>query len=78
MKTKQHSVKLSTLIYTVPVQLKKNEKYFLSPHSVEKSSKTRSRFLRKNQHFFRQINVFTKEVTKELISRNLSKIDRVL
>ena len=38
-------------------------------HSVEKCYKTRSRFLRKNQHFFREINVFTKKVTKELISR---------
>ena len=32
-------------------------------HSVEKCYKKRSRFLRKNQDFFRQINVFTKEVT---------------
>ena len=47
---------------------------FRSAHSVEKSSKTRSRFLRKNQHFFRQINVFTKEITKEVISRNFFKI----
>ena len=37
---------------------------------MEKYNKTRSRFLEKNQHFFRQITVFTKEVTKELISRN--------
>ena len=37
--------------------------------SVTKLSKTRSLFLLKNQHFFRQINVFTKEVNKELISR---------
>ena len=36
--------------------------------SVEKFYKKRSRFLRENQHFFREINVFTK-VTKELISR---------
>ena len=28
---------------------------------MEECGKTRSRFLRKNQHFFRQINVFTKE-----------------
>ena len=28
-------------------------------------------FLRKNQNFFRQINDFTKEVTKELISRKI-------
>ena len=37
--------------------------------------------LRKDQHFFRQINIFTKEVTKQLISQNfLSMImhDRVL
>ena len=33
-------------------------------HSVEKSSKTQSLF-------FRQTNVFTREVTKELISRKL-------
>ena len=32
-------------------------------HSVEMRTKTRSRFLQKNQHFFRQIHVFTKEVT---------------
>ena len=43
-------------------------------HSVEKSSKTRSPFLRKNCHFFRQINAFTKEVTKELISRNFFSV----
>ena len=36
---------------------------------MEKYYKMRSRVLHKNQHFFRQINVFTKEVTKELISR---------
>ena len=29
---------------------------FLLNHSVEKSSKMRSRILRKNEHFFRQIN----------------------
>ena len=40
-------------------------------HSVEKCYKTRSRFLRKNQHFFREINFFTIEVAKDLISRNL-------
>ena len=40
--------------------------------------KTRSRFLGKNQHFFRQINVFTKEVTKELISRIFFQRDRIL
>ena len=34
-------------------------------HSVEITTKRRSQFLRKNRHFFRQINVFT----KELISR---------
>ena len=33
------------------------------------SYKTRSRFLRKNQHFSREINVFTKEVTKKFIPR---------
>ena len=42
----------------------------LLSHSVEKCCKTRSLLLRKNQHFFREIEVFTKEVTKELISRN--------
>ena len=36
--------------------------------NVKKYSKT-SRFLRKKSTFFRQINVFTKEVTKELITR---------
>ena len=30
--------------------------------------------LRKNQHFFRQINVLTKEVTKELISRKFFSV----
>ena len=43
-------------------------------HSVEKSSKTRSPFLRENCHFFRQINVFTKEVTKEMISRKFLSV----
>ena len=42
--------------------------------SVEKYRKTRLQFLRKNQHFFRQINVFTKEVTNELISRNFLSV----
>ena len=46
-------------------------------HSVEKCYKMRSWFLRKNQHFFRQINTFTKEVTKELISRKIFERDRV-
>ena len=32
--------------------------------------KTKTRVLRKKQYFFRQINVFTKAFTKELISRN--------
>ena len=43
-------------------------------HSVEKSSKTRSLILCKNEHFFRQINIFTKEVTKELISRKFLSV----
>ena len=43
-------------------------------HSVEKSYKKRSRLLRKNHHFFRQINAFTKEVTKELISRKFLSV----
>ena len=42
--------------------------------SVEKLSKTRSLFFRKNQHFIHQINVFTKEVTKELISRKFLRV----
>ena len=33
-------------------------------HSVEKSYKKRSRFLRKNQHFFRQINILLKKLIK--------------
>ena len=31
-------------------------------------------WLRKNQHFFRQINVYTKEFTKELISRKFLSV----
>ena len=46
----------------------------LLSHSVENYYKMRSRFLRKNWHFFRQINVFTEEVTKELISRNFLRV----
>ena len=38
-------------------------------YSVEKYYKTRSRFLRKNQHFSREFNIFIKEVTKRLISK---------
>ena len=34
-------------------------------HYAEKSSKTQSQILWKNQHFFRQINVFTIEVSKD-------------
>ena len=55
-------------------------KFVITLHSVEKSSKTRSPFLRENQHFpvkstfSRQINVFTKEVTKELISRKFFSV----
>ena len=44
---------------------------------MEKLSKTRSPFLRENTQFFRQINVFTKEVTKELISRKFFERDLV-
>ena len=33
-----------------------------------------SRFLLKNEEIFRQMNVFTKEVTKELISRNILSV----
>ena len=36
-----------------------------------------SLLLRKIQHFFRQINVYTKEVTKELISRTFLSLIRV-
>ena len=32
-------------------------------HSVEIMTKRRSQFLQKNRHFFRQINVFTKDAT---------------
>ena len=46
----------------------------MNTHSVEKYYKTHSRFLGKNQHFFRQITLFTKEVTKELISRNFLSV----
>ena len=35
---------------------------------------TQSQFLRRNHHFFRQINVFTKDVTKELISRKFLSV----
>ena len=35
-------------------------------YSIEMTTKTRSRFLWINQHFFRQINVVTKEVTKRV------------
>ena len=42
-----------------------SNQFTLQLHSVEKYFKTRSRFLSKNQHFFREINVFP----KELISR---------
>ena len=44
-------------------------------HTVEKSSKTRSPLLRKKHNFFRQINIFTKEVTKELISRKFFSVN---
>ena len=43
-------------------------------NSVEKYYKKRSRFFRKNQHLYRQINVFTKEVSKVLISRNFFSV----
>ena len=39
-------------------------------HGVKKYNTTRSRFLRKNQQFFRQSKIFTKEDIAELISRN--------
>ena len=43
---------------------------------MEKCYKKRSRILRKNQHFFRQINAFTKELTKELILRKIFEHDQ--
>ena len=33
--------------------------------------------IKSDEHFFRQINVFTKEVTKELFSRKFFERDRV-
>ena len=45
---------------------------------MEKYRKTRSRVLQENSSFFRQINVFTKEVNKELISRKFFTRDRFL
>ena len=46
-----------------------------SLHNVEKSSKpSKSLLLRKNQYFFFQINTFTTEVTKELISRKFLRV----
>ena len=62
--------KMNTFYVKSTVLLKKlqkrwfHENFVKSNHSVAKSSKTRSPFLRENQHFFRQINVFTKEVTR--------------
>ena len=48
-------------------------------HSVEKCYKMRSHFLRKNQHFFRHINVLLKkEVNKGLIWRKIFEHVRVL
>ena len=44
---------------------------------MEKRYKKRSRFLRKNHQFFRQINFYTKEDTKELIPRKILERDRV-
>ena len=37
-------------------------------------SRKKTRSLRKNQHFFRQINGFAKEITKELISRKFLSV----
>jgi len=59
-----HSVEISWFFYHSDFPWNQ----FFSIHSVEKSSKTRSQFLRKNCHFFRQINVFTIEFPKEMIS----------
>jgi len=44
---------------------------------VKKSSKLRSLFFTEILTIFRQINVFTKEVPKELISRKSFQRDRV-
>ena len=52
------------------------KRYNRTQCSVEKSAKTRSQFLCKNRHFFRQLNVFSKEVTKSLISRKNFERDR--
>ena len=39
--------------------------------TVWKNATKRDRFLRENHYFFRQMNVFINEVTKELFSRDL-------
>ena len=52
--------------------------YYYSQHSEEKKYITQSRFSRDNQHIFRQINYFTEEVTKKLISRKIFWCDCVL
>ena len=49
--------------------------YVRNSTSTEKCYKPRSRFLRKSQHIFRESNVFTKKVTKDLqISRNFFSV----
>ena len=55
------SIKVSKL---EPYFSVKSTLYWSHSVIVEKSSKARSPFLCKNLHFFRQINVFAKEVTK--------------
>ena len=58
------------------ISRKIREIFLLNLHSVEKYYKMRSWFLRKNLHFFREIDVLSKEVTKELISRNFFCVTR--
>ena len=49
---------------------------YIALHIVENSSKILLLFLRQNQLFFRQSNVLTKEVIKELISQKIFERDR--
>ena len=43
----------------------KSPNFLQAKYSVENYCKTLSQFLRKNEHFFRQINVFIKELTRK-------------
>ena len=74
---RKNFVKMKTLILPHYYFFREN-KIMHALCCVEKSSKIRSHFLRKNEHFSRQINVFTKEVTKELISRKIFESDLVI